>query len=150
MKKVFILILISILLASCTPAPTSPSETEIARMVQQEVSKMLTAMPPPALMATNSPIPPLPLIPTAPLVAPVPTDDQTQAEKSNGTWLVGSEIAVGKWVSRGYANCIGFLLDKDGNSIDVQMGAEAILFVTSKGYSVSFNNPVCKWTYLPE
>jgi type IV secretory pathway VirB10-like protein len=146
MKIIFILFLISANFASCKPAPTSPSETEIANMVQQEVSKMLTARPTPAVMATNSPIPPAP---AAPLVAPVPTDDQTRAEKSNGTWLVGSEIAVGKWVSRGYANCLGFLLDKDGNSIDMQMGAEAVLYVTSKGYSVTFDNPVCKWTYLP-
>jgi hypothetical protein len=112
MKKLIVLSILFLILSSCGKAPTPiivtsvvTEQVEITQLATVEVSVevsvevtrivIVTATysgptDTPTITATHSPSP-----------TPKPTIDKTKADKTDGSYMVGSEIAPGIWRSRG-------------------------------------------------
>lgn len=83
---------------------------------------------------------------TAPLSGSGSTQDRTE-----GTWLVGSEVAPGKWRAVG-GDCYAVTRDNSNDQVDMASGVGSIINVTPNDYSVEFVSypDTCTWVYLGE
>jgi hypothetical protein len=107
----------------------------MVKEVVQTVVKVVTATP-------NVP-------PTATVPPPTPTIDKTTTDKKEGVYLVGSEVALGKWRASG--DCYEVLKDDNGEQLDMATGDRSIINIDKSGaYTVEFISfPAnCTWSYL--
>jgi len=144
MKKTLIMsFVLVLLLAACGPAnqEVQPTQTaikitvEVTKLVIQTVEKIVTATP------EFSPTPTQPL--------PTPTLDETMTDKKAGVWLVGSEVARGKWRASG--DCNATLADENGDMLDFVHGNRAIINTNKVGvYTIEFDDypDSCTWSFL--
>jgi hypothetical protein len=108
MKKLVEISIIILILSSCAKAPTPMMVTsvvtqqiEITKLVTVEVSVEVTHLV--IVTATYSGPTDTPTITDTkiPSSTPKPTVDKTKTDKTDGSYMVGSEIAPGIWRSRG-------------------------------------------------
>jgi hypothetical protein len=71
------------------------------------------------------------------------------SNKTEGTWLVGNEVAVGQWRAIG-GDCYSVIMDKTGEQLDLASGVNSIISVPTSAFSVKFVSfpGTCIWSYL--
>lgn len=80
---------------------------------------------------------------------PEPTvNPELTTDKTDGIWLVGSEVAAGLWRASG--DCWAVTRDKAGDQLDMASGSRAIITVPPSAFAVEFANfpDTCTWSYL--
>jgi hypothetical protein len=120
---------------SNTPNPTyTPGSTQTPWVIVVTVTS--TSTPKQTATASNTPKP-------SPTVNPELTTDKTE-----GTWLVGKEVALGKWRASG--DCYARLYDQNGDFMTQVDGPRSIIVVTNEAYTVKFISfpDHCTWSYL--
>jgi hypothetical protein len=125
-------------LPTYTPYPTyTPAPTYTAAPTQTAVVIVITATPLPAQTST-----------TAPTATPLPNLDQTTKDKTEGAYLVGSEVAPGQW--RGSGDCGIQIYDKSGMLLDAVTQKRSMINVPATAYRVEFwaYEAGCTWSYL--
>jgi hypothetical protein len=166
MRRRFAIALIaSVLLVACAPSPSAiasaVAETEAARptwtpatvLQTQEVTRVATVQVtveiPVTVTPTATPIYTPTVTPTAsrtpiPTNTPVPTatEDPTRAEKTDGFYLVGTEISAGLWrSSAGFDSCYWEITGETGNIIDNHFGMSGgTMYVPRAAYQVQLQD----------
>ncbi len=76
------------------------------------------------------------------------TNPELTTDKTEGVWLVGSEVAAGLWRASG--DCYAVTRDKKGDQLDMASGSRSIITVPSSAFTVEFVSypDNCTWTYL--
>jgi hypothetical protein len=74
---------------------------------------------------------------------------QNKIPRGEGTWLVGSEVAIGHWRNNG-GDCYATTQDSNGNLLEFEDGPWAIIRVNAGAYSVKFVNypGTCTWSFV--
>ena len=119
--------------------------TEIAATIYAEIS--VSETPKPELTKETSSIPtPSPELPTS--TSPV-TDSEIFQDKTEGVWLVGTEIGTGKWRAVG-GDCYAVTYDNSNEQLDMSSGIGSIIILNSDAFSVQLVSypEKCTWTYL--
>jgi hypothetical protein len=114
MKKLIWLSVFVLLVSACgqSPSPaivtsqvTQLATVEVTRLATVEVAKLATVEVTRLVVVTatySGPTETFTLTATlAPSMTPIPTIDQTKADKRDGSYMVGTEIAAGIWRSSG-------------------------------------------------
>lgn len=150
--KTCLVFLLVIFLVSC-----SPSESAI----QTPLAATLAAIPTQTAYPTYTPLPVLPaIIVTATLLPLTPTPEFTdtpqptinpnlETDKTEGVWLVGTEVAVGNWRAVG-DDCYEVIYDKFNEQLEMASGIGSVIYVPTNAYTVKFVSypGFCTWTYL--
>ena len=121
-------------LPTYTPYPTlMPLPTYTPAPTQTAVVIVITATPLPAQTSTATSLPNL---------------DETTKDKTEGVYLVGSEVAPGLW--RGSGDCGIQIYDKSGMLLDAVTQKRSMINVPATAYRVEFwaYETGCTWSYL--
>lgn len=84
-----------------------------------------------------------------PTNTPEPTiNPELTTDKTEGIWLVGSEVAAGLWRASG--DCYAVTRDKSGDQLDMASGSRSIITVPPSAFAVEFVSypDTCTWSYL--
>lgn len=139
-----------------SPTPT-PTQEKVVATSTQAITFIISTITEVFPTATEVVPTATEVIPTATEVVPtetevpVPTADPTlTATRGEGTYLVGSELAVGHWRITGNSNCYSVLKDQNGDALDMASGPKSILNVTASAYMVQFISfpDKCQWEYI--
>lgn len=102
MKKLFLLPMLVLILVGCGQTPTPIVMTS---QVTQIVTQIITVEVTREIIVTATYSGPTatftPTLTPSPSATPAPTLDQTKADKKDGSYMVGTEIAAGIWRSSG-------------------------------------------------
>lgn len=99
-------------------------------------------------LPTNTPTSTPTSIPT-PFPTPIPTLDHTKTSKGKGTYLVGSEVAIGMWRNNG-KDCWAYTENILGDLLELESGPWSIIRIKPDAYTVKFVDypGVCVWSYI--
>lgn len=160
MKNIVVVFLFVFLLSACSPKPSpefQAAQTQIANdklqidalqtlvgSIRSSTPRVVTA----TLTATPKYTPTITMTPTITLT-PTPTKDPRVLPKSDGFYLIGTEIMPGVWRSTGNSDrCYWSVTQANGEIIDNHYGmAGGTAWIAEYGFQVEFSR--CgNWEYI--